>query len=240
MNQACIDLLNSDKSITISCKAWLFIYKKVLLDDRFQSFAAQPLDYYPFYDETYSCWFELPLEVNLRKKKFLKYCEYWFDACCRSNKIVVRKGLRFSGGGLGVVSKRKTTLGDFVDEVYGVLEFVTEEMFHDLEKLNCSTLYKTWENDLCLMYGTISLCNNSALLPDKLWPTLIDRDYVTNEELVLKDVKFLNINVQKTRKQIKHNVTQMHLNKKMELKTVEENEQIFVNYSSENYVDLTL
>jgi hypothetical protein len=241
MNQdSIIDLLNSTKTITILLKAWLFVYQKVLREERFRLCENYPSNYYPFHDTRYKNHFIVPLEVLFKKSYFLNCCEYWFDACCRNPVLLVKMGLRHSGGGLGVVSRIDSTLETFDGEVSGVLEFVSEKLFVELKRLSCGTLYQTREGDFCLMYGVLSLCNNSALLSDKMWPTLVDRDYLSHEELFVNDCDNSRIAPNFKTLLMKHHAIKMHLSDRMKAKVIQVDDQIFVNYLSDNFIDLTL
>jgi hypothetical protein len=191
MNIPCYERLINDNSISMFCKSWIWIYSKVFNSERWRRWHGHYR--YPFYEPEFIHIFQSPLPVNQSEQSRLDFyscCEHWYDCCIGGNSYEIQKDLPFSGGGLGLVSLHDTSYQDLYDDVFGVLEFVDDDLFSFLQNNNYPSLYKTKEGDLCVLFGPLSLCNNgrteNAL---NFYPSFKDRHMLTDEELVYESMR---------------------------------------------------
>jgi hypothetical protein len=107
-----------------------------------------------------------------------------------NSKFEVRNNLPYSDGGLGLVVRADIFYEDLEDCVFGALEFVDQELFQDLFNNNYPSLYITHERDYCIVVGPLSLCNNgSANNQGVRYPRFVDRNLLTDEELMYKSFR---------------------------------------------------
>ncbi len=59
-----------------------------------------------------------------------------------------------------------------------------ENLFEFLVNNGYSSLYKTKEGDCCIVLGPLSLCNNGRAIQLNYYPQFIDRDMITDQELM--------------------------------------------------------
>ncbi len=239
MNQYCKDLIFSDATVSMLCKSWIWMYENVFCRERFRRWRGHP--HYPFYSEIYIDCFQIPVGVNGNGDdldEFYSCCEHWFDCVCQNQRYEIIAGLPHSGeGGLGLVSKHRCHLYDLYEDISGVLEFVTDEMFLRLRNNGFNSLYETREHDRCILFGPLSLCNNSTLLSD-YWPSFIDRNYETDVELEYHGLRRSYTAFPHAYDFIpfSHFSVRMHITQE---KDISVGEQIYMNYLSDNFIDLT-
>ncbi len=226
--------------MSMLCKAWIWMYEKVFRQERFRRWKGELR--YPFYCPQFEAWFIVPHHQLLNSgnllSDFYSCCEHWFETVCLNTVFQIVGGLPHSGeGGLGLVCEQNCFLYDLYEDISGVLEFVTQEMFIVLQDNGFTSLYETREHDFCILFGAVSLCNNGSLL-GQYWPSLIDRSYMGDNELEYHGLRRAYTVFPHTFQNVPftHFSVRMHIT---EVKRVSVGDQIYVNYLADNFIDLT-
>jgi hypothetical protein len=161
------------------------MYTKVFSSERWRRWHG--FIKYPFYHHEFMANTFLPCHIyesmDLRLD-FYSCCEHWFDCCLNNNIFEMQKDLPYSGGGFGLICSQDTHTQELYENLFGVLEFVEKKLFDYLSKNGYPSLYKSKEGDLCIMFGPLSLCNNGRNQLINHYPSFIDRDMLTDEELM--------------------------------------------------------
>jgi hypothetical protein len=185
MNENCYNVLITDDSISLFCKSWLWMYATVFSSERWRRWHGSVK--YPFYSPDFMAEAFMPFQIQndlTLRHDFYSYCEHWFDCCLDGNIFEMQKDLPHSDKGLGLISLRDINISELYDGLFGVLEFVDARLFKFLKDNSFPSLYTSNEGDLCVMFGPLSLCNNGRNLQPNYYPRFIDRDMLSDEELL--------------------------------------------------------
>jgi hypothetical protein len=237
-----------DKSITLMCKSWLWMYTSVFKNELWRNWRG--VEKFPFYCPIFCVNSSaIPahiLEVNETKQDFFSCCEHWYECCLENKFFEVKSKLPNSGGGLGLVASSDVFYAEIKNHVIGVLEFVNKDLFDFLKNNNYPSLYQTQEQDYCIVIGPLSLCNNGRTVHNNVrYPQFKDRDLLMDLELLYsgfrKDYKNeFQIPFQSSRYiEFEHFALAMHVTNNILLR---KGDQIMVDYGfvTKEVIDLTV
>jgi hypothetical protein len=186
MNVLCYDVIMADHTITLMTKSWVWMYRTVFTNEKYLNWTNEVK--YPFYNAEFTLQ-SLPIPEHIlmhtaTRLDFYSCCEHWFDSCALNTVFEIQSNLPNSGGGLGLVTRNDSFYKDLEEPIYGLLEFVDQNMFEYLVQCDYHSLYITREKDYCIVIGPLSLCNNGRTSQNVIrYPCFKDRNLLTDEEL---------------------------------------------------------
>ena len=161
-NNQAISLILSDSTITLACKSWI-IFKQFGLDNAYIRHKLCNENFQPWlHHAQYPEWkIEGDENVNI-------YYEMW---CKLTFESIYTEIYDTVSMGLGVRAKgNNVTLDNILSDLPGMLEYITQDMWNELVKLQYPSLYMYQDiengdidSDItyCILYGPLSLVNHN-------------------------------------------------------------------------------
>jgi hypothetical protein len=168
--------LRDDPSMSFACRVYSIFALYVLGNPRVFNMLRDGLTVLPWYctDNTYSDWvksrFQWRPTYGESQDTMNAHFNFWYQQVFHNRTLDFQY---FETSGIGAYAKVPGVLYSYTHDLYGFLEFVSEDVFRHLkEDLGHWSLFcyrdKELEWHYCVLFGTVALINHDTMATGKL------------------------------------------------------------------------